>query len=105
MHGSQPSSTSERSHMRSRLFSSGMCALGVFVVGCNSARDRARADSVQVLVVQQGELLKQLTAQRDSVSNLLGEADSFIGQIDSSISRVKGLPAKSRSAKGSEGPI
>jgi flagellar biosynthesis chaperone FliJ len=91
--------------MRSRLTSLGLCVLGGLVVGCTSARDRARADSAQALVMQQGQLMARLTAQRDSVSRVLGDADSFIGKIDSSISRVKGLPAKSRAKAGSEGPL
>ena len=91
--------------MRSRLFSLGLCVLGGLVVGCTSARDRARADSAQALVVQQGQLMQKLTAQRDSVSRVLGDADAFIGKIDSSISRVKGLPGHSRAARGSEGPL
>ena len=91
--------------MRSRLTFLGLCVLGGLVVGCTSARDRARADSAQALVMQQGQLMARLTAQRDSVSRVLGDADTFIGKIDSSISRVKGLPAKSRAARGSEGPL
>ena len=42
--------------------------------------------------------MHELASQRDSVSRILGEADVFIGQIDSSISRVKGLPGASRAA-------
>jgi len=91
--------------MRSRLTIVGLGVLGGLVVGCTSARDRARADSAQALVMQQGQLMARLTAQRDSVSRVLGDADAFIGKIDSSISRVKGLPAKSRAARGSEGPL
>jgi uncharacterized protein YcfL len=82
-----------------------LCLFGGLVVGCTSARERARADSVQALVVQQGQLMTKLTAQRDSVSRVLGDADAFIGKIDSSISRVKGLPGKSKAARGSEGPL
>jgi hypothetical protein len=89
--------------MRSRLVSLGL--LGVLVAGCTSAKERARADSMQVLVSQQGLLMQRLTAQRDSVSRVLGDADVFIGKIDSSISRVKGLPAKSKAKAGSEGPL
>ena len=83
----------------------GLCVFGGLVAGCTSARDRARADSAQALVVQQGQLMQKLTAQRDSVSRVLGDADAFIGKIDSSISRVKGLPGSSRAARGSEGPL
>jgi len=92
--------------MRSRPSSLGLFVFGGLVVaGCTSARDRARADSAQALVAQQQQLMMTLTAQRDSVSRVLGDADTFIGKIDSSISRVKGLPARSRAKTGSEGPL
>jgi uncharacterized protein YcfL len=91
--------------MRSRPFSVAMCAFIAIVAGCTSPRDRARADSAQVIVAQQGLLVQRLTAQRDSVSRVLGDADDFIGKIDSSISRVKGLSARSRTVKGSESPL
>ena len=92
--------------MRTRLSAVGLCVLGgALVVGCTTDRDRQRADSVRALVAQQGQLLVQLTAQRDSVSHVLGDADAFIGKIDSSISRVKGLPSRSRSSNASESPI
>ena len=91
--------------MRSPLFSLGLCAFAGLTVGCTSPRERARADSVRALVTQQGQLLERLTAQRDSVSRVLGDADTFIGKIDSSISRVKGLPGRSHAARGSEGPL
>ena len=68
--------------------------------GCTSPRERARADSAQALAAQQGLLLQKLTAQRDSVSRVLGDADDFIGKIDNTISRVKGLPARSRETSG-----
>jgi hypothetical protein len=91
--------------MNQRLFFVSLGALGVSVVACTSPRERARADSVQAIVVQQGQLMQQLTAQRDSVSRVLGDADAFIGKIDSSISRVKGLPGASHASRGSEGPL
>jgi hypothetical protein len=91
--------------MQIRSFTLGLLVVGGSVAACTSPAERARADSVQTLVAQQGQLLIKLTAQRDSVSRVLGDADDFIGRIDSSISRVKGLPAKSRAARGSEGPL
>jgi len=75
------------------------------VVGCTSPRERARADSAQALAAQQGLLLQKLTAQRDSVSSVLTDADSFIGKIDSSISRVKGLKAVRSSKASDESPL
>jgi hypothetical protein len=98
------STFSEIAHMRSRSFSVVLALVAGTVVACTSSRDRARADSVAALNQQQGLLLATLTAQRDSIAQVVGEADAFIGKIDSSISRVKGLP-RSKPAKGSEGPL
>jgi hypothetical protein len=91
--------------MRRPLFSLGLCVIGGLVVGCTSPKERARADSLQALSTQQTQLMTQLSAQRDSISKVLWDADAFIGKIDSSISRVKGLPAKSGPAAGSEGAL
>lgn len=74
-------------------------------IACTSPRERARADSAQALAAQQGLLLQKLTAQRDSVSRVLGDADDFIGKIDNTISRVKGLPPRSRDAGNGEGSL
>jgi hypothetical protein len=91
--------------MRSRLFFASLVVLGSVAVACTSPRERARADSVAALAQQQGHLLLTLTAQRDSIARVVGDADAFIGRIDSSISRVKGLPRAPHSARGSEGPL
>lgn len=73
----------------------------VLPVACSSPRDRARADSAQALAAQQRVLMDKLSAQRDSVSLVLADANLFITKIDNSISRVKGLqPAAAK--KGSE---
>jgi len=92
--------------MHNRL-SSSLCllALGGLAAACTSPKERARADSVQALVTQQGQLMQKLTAQRDSVSRVLGDANDFIGRIDTSIARVKGLPGRSHSKNASEGPL
>jgi DNA repair exonuclease SbcCD ATPase subunit len=91
--------------MRSRPLFLAIAPLGAYIIGCTSPAEQARADSARVLIAQQGLLLQKLTAQRDSVSRILGDADDFIGQIDSSISRVKGLSGRARAARGSEGAI
>ena len=88
--------------MRSRLW---LLPLVALPVACMSPRDRARADSARALIVEQHQMLDKLAAQRDSVNQLLGDASTFIGKIDSSISRVKGLPGPSRAKRGSEGPL
>jgi hypothetical protein len=91
--------------MQRRLLSVAMFAVsGVVVVGCTSPRERARADSAQALATQEGLLVQTLTAQRDSVSRVLGDADDFIGKIDGSISRVKGL-GSTHAAKDGEGGL
>ena len=73
----------------------------VLPIACSSPRDRARADSAQALATQQRVLMDKLSAQRDSVSLVLADANLFITKIDNSISRVKGLqPAAAK--KGSE---
>ena len=74
-------------------------------IACTSPRERARADSAVALAAQQRVMMDKLTAQRDSVSHVLGDADTFIGQIDKSISRVKGLPAGERPKHNSESGI
>jgi len=79
--------------------------LVTFPLACSSPRDRARADSAQALAAQQRVMMETLAAQRDSVSRVLGDADSFIGQIDKSISRVKGLQAAYHPKRNSESGI
>ena len=82
--------------MRNRLLVS---SLLLVAVSCADQRARQRADSAQALVTQQRALLGKLSAERDSVSQTLADANLFIGRIDSSISRVKGLgPSKSKKA-------
>jgi len=76
-----------------------------FPIACSSPRDRARADSATALAAQQRVMMEKLAAQRDSVSRVLGDADSFIGEIDKSISRVKGLPANTHPKRNSESGI
>lgn len=88
--------------MYSRLL---LLPLIVLPLACSSARDRARADSAQALAAEQKTMMERLVAQRDSVSRVLGDADAFIGEIDKSVSRVKGLAATSRAAKNSESGI
>jgi hypothetical protein len=91
--------------MRSHVTFFFLIAVGGLAVGCMTPGERARADSAQALVGQQRVLMDKLTAQRDSVSRVLGDADVFLGKIDSSISRVKGLPGPSRLSRASEGPL
>jgi hypothetical protein len=91
--------------MPRRSLSVAFLAVGGLVVGCSSPRERARADSAQAFAAQEALLVQQLTAQRDSVSRVLGDADEFIGKIDNSISRVKGLSPRSRISSAGEGSL
>ena len=86
-----------------RLWLTAILALPL-AVGCTSAKERARADSVQALASQQKVLMAKLEAQKDSLSQVVGDADSFIAKVDSTVSKVKGLP-KSKRLKNAESPI
>ncbi|HEY2375923.1 MAG TPA: hypothetical protein VGH98_08090 [Gemmatimonadaceae bacterium] len=73
-------------------------------VGCTSAKEKARADSVQALASQQKVLMSKLEAQKDSLSQVVSDADTFIAKVDSTVTKVKGLP-KSKRLKNAESPI
>lgn len=86
-----------------RLWPTAILALPL-AIGCTSAKEKARADSVQALATQQKALMAKLEAQKDSLSQVVGDADSFIAKVDSTVSKVKGLP-KSKRLKNAESPI
>ena len=86
-----------------RLWPAAILALPL-ALACNSAKEKARADTAQALAAQQKVLMAKLEAQKDSLSQVVGDADSFIAKIDSQVSKVKGLP-KSKKNRKSEGPI
>jgi regulator of replication initiation timing len=67
--------------------------------------DKVRADSLQVVQAEQLQLMEQLAAQKDSLTNVVLDADKFIATVDSQISTVKGLPKSKRSAQPLESPI
>lgn len=71
---------------------------------CRMSQEEQRTDSVRVS--EQNRLTAQLAAQKDSLTTVVLEADKFISQIDSQVSRVKGLPHR-KAGKGdnSESPI
>ena len=79
-------------------------AAAFLAAGCTNSRATARADSLQVLATQQSSLAKQLSAQKDSLTQVVLDADHFITRIDSQITTVKGLP-KSQKREGIESPI
>jgi hypothetical protein len=69
---------------------------------CKMSHEDVRADSVHVS--EQAKLTNQLAAQKDSLMTVVLDADKFISQIDSQITRVRDLPAPKRK-KDSESPI
>lgn len=79
-------------------------ALLVLAAAC-TAKERARADSAAAVASQQKQLATQLAAQKDSLTQVVLDADKFITQIDSQISRVKGLPKHQRAADSLESPL
>jgi len=86
-----------------RLWPAALIALPL-ALGCTSAKEKARADSVQALASQQKVLMSKLEAQKDSLSQVVADADNFISKVDSTVSKVKGLP-KSKRLKNAESPI
>jgi len=85
-----------------RLWPAAVLALPL-AIACTSAKDKARADSVQVLATQQKELMAKLEAQKDSLTKVVGDADEFISKVDSQVSRVKGLPKRKRKKNSESG--
>lgn len=72
------------------------------LAACN--RDAiARSDSLQLVLNEQQVLQTQLQAQKDSLTRVVLDADAFIGQMDSAIRTVRGLPKSKRA--GSEDPL
>ena len=61
--------------------------------------DKVRADSLQAVQAEQLHLMEQLAAQKDSLTNVVLDADKFIATVDSQISTVKGLPKGKKPAK------
>jgi regulator of replication initiation timing len=73
--------------------------------GCDNGR-AAREDSLRVVQTQQLQLMTQLSAQKDSLTKVILDADDFIAKVDSKISSVKGVRGKSvKARKDLESPI
>lgn len=77
-------------------------ALLALASACKMSHEDVRADSVRT--AEQVKLTNELAAQKDSLMTVVLDADKFISQIDSQITRVKGLPAPKRK-KDAESPI
>jgi septal ring factor EnvC (AmiA/AmiB activator) len=68
----------------------------VALAACKDKAAVARGDSLQGQLTDQQRLSAQLAAQKDSLTRVVLDADAFIGQMDSAIKTVKGLPRKDR---------
>ena len=67
------------------------------LAACVPSPEHKRADSAAAVaataaVDSQTHLATQLSAQKDSLTRIVLQADDFIMQVDKSMSRVKGLP-------------
>jgi len=75
-------------------------------VACAESAEHRRADSTTVAAAEQQRVLAtRLAEQKDSLVAVVLDAEKFLGQIDSSISRVKGLPSRSKGKAQAEGVL
>lgn len=72
-------------------------ALLVSLAACKG-KDVARGDSLQTALTDQQKLANQFNSQKDSLTRVVVDADAFLGQMDSAIKTVKGLPRQQRKA-------
>ncbi len=76
----------------------------VIAVACDNGR-AAREDSLRVVQSQQLQLMGQLSAQKDSLTKVILDADDFISKVDGKISSVKGIGGSKKKGKELESPI
>ena len=81
--------------MRRRL---AFVALAVIVASCKDQEAIARVETLEVKLTEQQALSNQLNSQKDSLVRVVLDADAFLGQMDSAISTVKGMPRNRRAA-------
>jgi hypothetical protein len=62
------------------------------VAACTDHAAIARSDSLATKLSEQQQLSDRLASQKDSLMRVVVDADAFIGQMDSAISTVRGLP-------------
>jgi hypothetical protein len=68
------------------------------LAACGPTPEHKRADSTAAITaVEQTQLATQLSAQKDSLTRIVLQADDFIMKVDASMSRVKGLPKGKKS--------
>src|SRR5688500_15913644 len=67
-------------------------------ISCKDQEAIARVETLEVKVTEQQSLANQLSSQKDSLVRVVLDADAFLGQMDSAISTVKGMPRNKRAA-------
>lgn len=75
-----------------------LLVLSLAATACRDQEALARADTLEVKLTEQQALSNQLAAQKDSLVRVVLDADAFLGQMDSAISTVKGLPRANRTS-------
>jgi uncharacterized coiled-coil protein SlyX len=70
----------------------------ISLAACKDKVALARADSLSSMVTEQQALTSQLASQKDSLTRVVLDADAFLGQMDSAIKTVKGMPRHKRKA-------
>lgn len=75
--------------------------LTIAALGLSACEDKgliARADTLETRLTEQQALSNKLAEQKDSLTRVVLDADAFLGQMDSAINTVRGLPKAQRSA-------
>ena len=68
----------------------------VTVASCDSMPWSKQGDSLRAALSEQQILGNQLQSQKDSLTRVVLDADAFLGQMDSAIKTVRGLPRAKR---------
>jgi hypothetical protein len=84
--------------MKTRYTSVALLGTLAVLAGCENKGLLARADSLEGRLTEQQALANQLSSQKDSLTRVVLDADAFLGQMDSAISTVRGLPRTKRAA-------
>ena len=82
-----------------------LVALSSLSLACVDGKYAAQADSAKAAAAEQMKLAAALSAQKDSLTNIVLQADEFISQVDSQLSRVKNLPSGRGNGPAPEGAV
>jgi hypothetical protein len=76
-------------------------AIAIAAASLTACEDKgliARADTLETRLTEQQALANQLAEQKDSLTRVVLDADAFLGQMDSAINTVRGLPRARRTS-------